>query len=101
MGTCVSVSSLPRALRESQLPSIALVSMFIIVFSVLVRGPTVDPSLRGSDENVFSVMHSRVFEAIGVISFAVSSPSLNVYISRLTGGVMILESSMSVIIIRC
>lgn len=52
---------------------LALVSMFIIVFSVLVRGPTVDPSLRGSDEHVFSVMHSRVFEAIGVISFAVSS----------------------------
>ena len=50
---------------------IALVSMFVIVFSVLVRGPGVDPSLRGSDENVFSVIQPRVFEAIGVISFAV------------------------------
>lgn len=75
--------------------------MFIIVFSVLVRGPTVDPSLRGSDENVFSVMHSRVFEAIGVISFAVSPPSLKVCILRLTDGVMIMESSMSVITIHC
>lgn len=50
---------------------VALVSMFVIVFAVLVRGPSVDPSLRGSDENVFSVLQPRVFEAIGVISFAV------------------------------
>jgi sodium-coupled neutral amino acid transporter 11 len=55
---------------------VALVSMFVIVLSVLVRGPTVDVSLRGSDENVFSFMKPRVFEAIGVISFAVCpSPS--------------------------
>lgn len=59
--------------------SVALVSMFVIVFSVLVRGPTVDETLRGSSENVFSFIKPRVFEAIGVISFAVR-------FSRLHGG---------------
>ncbi|KAI5455453.1 hypothetical protein NCC49_000263 [Naganishia albida] len=69
---CVSYPlSLYRDIGKlSRASGMALVSMFVIVFSVLVRGPGVDPSLRGSDENVFSVIQPRVFEAIGVISFA-------------------------------
>lgn len=46
--------------------------MFVIVASVLIRGPGVAPELRGSQENVYSILNGRVFEAIGVISFAVS-----------------------------
>lgn len=49
----------------------ALVSMMIIVTSVVFRGVAVDPSLRGSSPHVFSIIRPGVFEAIGVISFAV------------------------------
>lgn len=45
--------------------------MLIIVFSVVVRGVAAPPELRGTSEDVFAVMKPRVFEAIGVISFAV------------------------------
>lgn len=50
----------------------ALVSMIVIVSSVVLRGVAVDPSLRGSSLSVLSLIRPGVFEAIGVISFAVS-----------------------------
>jgi sodium-coupled neutral amino acid transporter 11 len=46
--------------------------MFVIVLSVVVRGPAVDPALRGSHDEVFTWFKPQIFEAIGVISFAVS-----------------------------
>lgn len=46
--------------------------MFVIVASVTLRGPFVDDSLRGPTEGIFSVIEPKVFEAIGVMSFAVS-----------------------------
>lgn len=49
--------------------------MGVIVASVVLRGVSVDPSLRGSSLDVFSIMKPGVFEAIGVISFAVSVPT--------------------------
>lgn len=54
----------------SPLLSIALVGMLIIVCSVLIEGSRVEDSLRGSDAARFTVIQPRVFEAIGVISFA-------------------------------
>ena len=49
----------------------ALVSMMVIVTSVVFRGVAVEPSLRGSSLHAFSIIRPGVFEAIGVISFAV------------------------------
>lgn len=49
----------------------ALVSMLIIVFAVVVRGVAAPVDLRGSSEGALAFMKPRVFEAIGVISFAV------------------------------
>lgn len=46
--------------------------MFVIVGSVVLKGPTVDASLRGSRDHVYTIVTSKVFESIGVISFAVS-----------------------------
>jgi hypothetical protein len=46
--------------------------MLVIVLSVVIRGPQVDPELKGSRAHVFTVIGPKVFEAIGVISFAVS-----------------------------
>lgn len=54
----------------TQIP--ALLSMFVIVGSVVLKGPTVDASLRGSRDHVYTIVTSKVFESIGVISFAVS-----------------------------
>ena len=50
----------------------ALVSMMVIVTAVVLRGVAVDPSRRGSPLHAFSIIRPGVFEAIGVISFAVS-----------------------------
>lgn len=44
--------------------------MLVIVCSVLIEGSRVDDSLKGSDSARFTVIQPRVFEAIGVISFA-------------------------------
>jgi sodium-coupled neutral amino acid transporter 11 len=46
--------------------------MLIIVVSVVIKGPLVDSELRGSRDEVFTFIRPKVFEAIGVISFAVS-----------------------------
>lgn len=54
----------------NSLLSTALVGMLIIVCSVLIEGSRVEDSLRGSDAARFTVIQPRVFEAIGVISFA-------------------------------
>ncbi|KAG7563097.1 hypothetical protein FFLO_01405 [Filobasidium floriforme] len=50
--------------------SLAVLSMLVIVLSVVIRGPQVDPELKGSRAHVFTVIGPKVFEAIGVISFA-------------------------------
>lgn len=44
--------------------------MVIIIVSVLFRSVAVDPSLRGSSSDVFSIVKPGIFQAIGVISFA-------------------------------
>ncbi|CAD6568517.1 MAG: hypothetical protein TREMPRED_004603, partial [Tremellales sp. Tagirdzhanova-0007] len=56
--------------KLSKSSSFALVSMFVIVTSVVLRGVAVEPALRGSSLHVFSFIRPGVFEAIGVISFA-------------------------------
>lgn len=56
--------------KLSKSSGFALISMCIIVASVVLRGVAVDPSLRGSSLDVFSIMKPGVFQAIGVISFA-------------------------------
>lgn len=48
----------------------ALVGMLVIVCSVLIEGSRVDDALKGSDSARFTIIQPRVFEAIGVISFA-------------------------------
>ncbi|RSH77368.1 uncharacterized protein EHS24_003328 [Apiotrichum porosum] len=72
---CTAAVSFPLSLHRdivklSKSSGFALVSMGIIVVSVVLRGVAVDPSLRGSSLDVFSIMKPGVFEAIGVISFA-------------------------------
>lgn len=49
----------------------ALVSMCVIVTTVVLRGVAVEPELRGPPLHAVSLIRSGVFEAIGVISFAV------------------------------
>jgi sodium-coupled neutral amino acid transporter 11 len=46
--------------------------MMVIVSAVVLRGVAVDPSLRGDPMEALSIIRPGVFEAIGVISFAVS-----------------------------
>jgi sodium-coupled neutral amino acid transporter 11 len=59
--------------------------MTIIVISVLIEGPHVPPQLKGKQEGRFSIIHSGVFQAIGVISFAFGeSPYLPIVISILS-----------------
>ncbi|WVQ96710.1 hypothetical protein IAU59_003817 [Kwoniella sp. CBS 9459] len=72
---CTVFVSFPLSLHRdivklSKSSSFALVSMGIIVFSVLFRSVAVDPSLRGSSLDTFSLIRPGVFQAIGVISFA-------------------------------
>ena len=70
--TCVSYPlSLYRDIHKlSRASGLALVGMTIIVISILVEGPHVPPELKGSQEGQFSIVHSGIFQAIGVISFA-------------------------------
>ncbi len=46
--------------------------MGVIVASVVLRGVAVDSELKGEASHVLSIVRPGVFEAIGVISFAVS-----------------------------
>ncbi|KAG8936851.1 hypothetical protein FRC02_010713 [Tulasnella sp. 418] len=48
----------------------ALVGMAIIVISVLIEGPKVSEDLKGNPSARFTIIQPRIFEAIGVISFA-------------------------------
>ncbi|BGP15166.1 hypothetical protein JCM10213_008694 [Rhodosporidiobolus nylandii] len=56
--------------KLSHASTLALISMVVIVFSVGIRGPSVDDSLRGDPSERWTVLEPGVFEAIGVISFA-------------------------------
>jgi solute carrier family 38 (sodium-coupled neutral amino acid transporter), member 11 len=69
---CVSYPlSLYRDIDKlSRASGLALVSMLIIVTSVFVEGPHVTPDLKGDPSKRFSIILPRVFQAIGVISFA-------------------------------
>nr|ODN94981.1 solute carrier family 38 (sodium-coupled neutral amino acid transporter), member 11 [Cryptococcus depauperatus CBS 7855] len=72
---CTLFISFPLSLHRdivklSRSSSFALISMTIIVISVLFRSVAVDPSLRGSPMDSLIVIKPRVFQAIGVISFA-------------------------------
>lgn len=78
---CTIAVAFPLSLHRdivklSKSSSFALVSMGIIVFSVVFRSVGVDRSLRGDPTHAFSVVRPGVFEAIGVISFAVSVSAL-------------------------
>jgi sodium-coupled neutral amino acid transporter 11 len=50
--------------------SVALLGMLVIVCSVLIEGSRVSPEMMGADSERFTIIRPRVFEAIGVISFA-------------------------------
>ncbi|GAA6016112.1 hypothetical protein JCM10207_004448 [Rhodosporidiobolus poonsookiae] len=56
--------------KLSHASTLALISMVVIVFSVGLRGPGVDDSLKGDPAERWTLLESGVFEAIGVISFA-------------------------------
>lgn len=76
---CTVAVAFPLSLHRdivklSKSSSFALISMGVIVFSVVFRSVGVDRSLRGDPTHAFSVVRPGVFEAIGVISFAVSPP---------------------------
>ena len=69
---CVSYPlSLHRDIHKlSRASGLALIGMVIIVTSVLIEGPHVDPELRGDPSKRLTFVGSGVFQAIGVISFA-------------------------------
>ncbi|KAI0769606.1 amino acid transporter [Trametes elegans] len=69
---CVSYPlSLYRDIHKlSRASGLALVGMVIIVTSVLIEGPHVDPDLKGDPHARFTFLGDGVFQAIGVISFA-------------------------------
>ncbi|ORX40103.1 transmembrane amino acid transporter protein-domain-containing protein [Kockovaella imperatae] len=56
--------------KLSKSSSFAVVSMGVIVASVIIRGLTISPELRGAPLSGLSLVRPGVFEAIGVISFA-------------------------------
>lgn len=65
--------SLNRDIHKLSFASfLALIGMGVIVFSVLVRGPSVPPALRGDPDKRWSIIEpgAGLFNAIGVISFA-------------------------------
>ncbi|KAJ8589334.1 amino acid transporter [Rhizopogon salebrosus TDB-379] len=70
--TCVSYPlSLYRDIHKlSRASGLALISMLIIVFSVLIEGSHVTPDLRGDPSQRLTVIGPGPFQAIGVISFA-------------------------------
>ncbi|KAE8540974.1 hypothetical protein D1P53_002327 [Cryptococcus gattii VGV] len=79
---CTLFISFPLSLHRdivklSKSSSFALVSMVIIIVSVLFRSVAVDQSLRGSSSDMFSIVKPGVFQAIGVISFAINIPTLD------------------------
>ncbi|GAA5970576.1 hypothetical protein JCM11641_007359 [Rhodosporidiobolus odoratus] len=56
--------------KLSHASTLALISMVVIVFSVGIRGPGVDETLKGDSSTRWTFLEPGVFEAIGVISFA-------------------------------
>ncbi len=76
---CTAAVSFPLSLHRdivklSKSSGFALVSMGVIVCAVVFRSVGVDPELKGSTSGAISLMKPGVFEAIGVISFAVGVP---------------------------
>lgn len=69
---CVSFPlSLYRDIHKlARASALALVSMLVIVASVLIESPRVDPELRGDSNVRWSFIRPGIFDAIGVISFA-------------------------------
>jgi hypothetical protein len=67
----------------------ALVSMCVIVTTVVLRGVAVEPELRGPPLHAVSLIRPGVFEAIGVISFAVSHTLVSKTESGLYGPVCV------------
>lgn len=69
---CVSFPlSLYRDIHKlARASALALLSMIVIVASVLIESPRVDPDLRGAASARWSVIRPGIFDAIGVISFA-------------------------------
>lgn len=61
----------------------ALFGMLVIVCSVLIEGSRVSPEMMGSSSERFTFIRPRVFEAIGVISFAFVSLSSSFLFSNL------------------
>jgi len=56
--------------KLSKASTMALLSMVMIVFSVALGGPSVDPKLKGSPSARWTFVEPGIVEAIGVISFA-------------------------------
>jgi sodium-coupled neutral amino acid transporter 11 len=63
-------SSLPFLNFQRMLTLSSSYSMVVIIFTVAIRGPGVDDSLRGDSAARWTMLEPGVFEAIGVISFA-------------------------------
>ncbi|EJD03370.1 amino acid transporter [Fomitiporia mediterranea MF3/22] len=75
IGLCTLCISYPLSLyrdihKLSRASGLALIGMLIIVTSVLIEGPHVDPRLKGDPSERFSFIRPGIFQAIGVISFA-------------------------------
>ncbi|KAA1085617.1 hypothetical protein PGT21_012885 [Puccinia graminis f. sp. tritici] len=56
--------------KLSKASAMALMSMVMIVFSVALGGPSVDPKLKGNPSARWTFIQPGIVEAIGVISFA-------------------------------
>ncbi|OAV85719.1 hypothetical protein PTTG_05923, partial [Puccinia triticina 1-1 BBBD Race 1] len=56
--------------KLSKASAMALLSMVMIVFSVALGGPSVDPKLKGNPSARWTFIQPGIVEAIGVISFA-------------------------------
>lgn len=70
--TCISYPlSLYRDIHKlARASGFALIGMVIIVCSVVFEGPHASSTLKGDPNQRFTVIEPRIFEAIGVISFA-------------------------------
>ncbi|KAG8907937.1 hypothetical protein FRB99_001445 [Tulasnella sp. 403] len=75
IGFCTICISYPLSLyrdihKLSRASGFALIGMLIIVGSVVFEGPHANSSLKGDPSQKFTIIEPRIFEAIGVISFA-------------------------------
>lgn len=67
---CLPLSMYKDITKLAKTSAVSMFAIVVIVGAVLLRGPAVEPDLRGNRDLRWSVFGDGIFQAIGVISFA-------------------------------